>query len=58
LPLKGRSSAEMKSSSLIALSIALYADQSLSQGYTNESEVPLYGLSPPVYPTRTCRPIQ
>jgi len=41
----------MKSSSLIALSIALYADQSLSQGYTNESEVPLYGLSPPVYPT-------
>lgn len=42
----------MKTSSLIALSIALYADQSLSQGYTNESEVPLYGLSPPVYPTR------
>ena len=22
------------------------------QGYTNESEVPYYGLSPPVYPTR------
>lgn len=22
------------------------------QGYTNESEVPLYGLSPPVYPSR------
>jgi hypothetical protein len=21
-------------------------------GYTNESEVPLYGQSPPVYPTR------
>ncbi|KAK6841584.1 glycoside hydrolase family 3 protein [Apiospora arundinis] len=23
----------------------------LGQGYTNESEVPLYGLSPPVYPS-------
>ncbi|KAJ4992147.1 glycosyl hydrolase family 3 N terminal domain-containing protein [Stagonosporopsis vannaccii] len=41
----------MKSSHLIALSIALFSGSGLSQGYTNESEVPLYGQSPPVYPS-------
>lgn len=43
----------MKSSNVIALSIALFSGSSLCQGYTNESEVPLYGLSPPVYPSRS-----
>ncbi|KAH6638223.1 beta-glucosidase-like protein [Boeremia exigua] len=41
----------MKSSHLLALSIALFSRSSLSQGYTNESEVPLYGQSPPIYPS-------
>ncbi|KAJ4363719.1 hypothetical protein N0V95_001035 [Ascochyta clinopodiicola] len=41
----------MKSSDLIALSIALFSNPSLSQGYTNQSEVPLYGQSPPIYPS-------
>ena len=42
----------MKSSSILALSVALFSGPSLSQGYTNQSEVPLYGQSPPVYPSR------
>jgi beta-glucosidase len=42
----------MKYSSALAVSIALFADISAAQGYTNQSEVPLYGQSPPVYPTR------
>jgi hypothetical protein len=42
----------MRYSGVLAVSIALLPSLSLSQGYTNESEVPLYGLSPPVYPTR------
>lgn len=42
----------MKYPSALALGIALFPGLSVSQGYTNESEVPLYGLSPPVYPTR------
>ena len=36
----------------LALGLALFPGVSVAQGYTNESEVPLYGLSPPVYPTR------
>ena len=42
----------MRSCNLLALGIALFTDPSFAQGYTNESEVPLYGQSPPVYPTR------
>lgn len=44
----------MRSSSLLALSIALFPSHAFSQGYTNESEVHLYGQSPPVYPSRMC----
>ncbi|KAF1920656.1 beta-glucosidase-like protein [Ampelomyces quisqualis] len=38
----------MKYTSAIA---ALLPTLAVTQGYTNESEVPLYGLSPPVYPS-------
>ncbi|KAF2125849.1 glycoside hydrolase family 3 protein [Dothidotthia symphoricarpi CBS 119687] len=41
----------MKSSSLLTLCVALFPSLAFSQGYTNESEVHLYGLSPPVYPS-------
>ncbi|KAH8727042.1 beta-glucosidase-like protein [Phaeosphaeriaceae sp. PMI808] len=41
----------MKYSGALVASVALFASPSVSQGYTNESEVHLYGLSPPVYPT-------
>jgi hypothetical protein len=44
----------MRYSSAVAVSVALLPNLAVSQGYTNESEVPLYGLSPPVYPTRKC----
>jgi beta-glucosidase len=42
----------MKYFDALALSLALFPNVAFSQGYTNESEVPLYGLSPPVYPSR------
>lgn len=29
-----------------------FVPQTQAQGYTNASELPYYGLSPPVYPTR------
>ncbi|KAF1961768.1 glycoside hydrolase [Byssothecium circinans] len=35
----------------LALAALLGARSCLGQGYTNESEVPLYGQSPPVYPS-------
>ncbi|KAH7085322.1 beta-glucosidase-like protein [Paraphoma chrysanthemicola] len=41
----------MKAFDILALSLALFPSFTLSQGFTNESEVPLYGLSPPVYPS-------
>ncbi|KAG9190353.1 beta-glucosidase [Alternaria panax] len=41
----------MRYSSAVAVSFALLPNLAVSQGYTNESEVPLYGLSPPVYPS-------
>jgi beta-glucosidase len=44
----------MRYSSAVAASFALLPNLVVSQGYTNESEVPLYGLSPPVYPSRKC----
>lgn len=46
------SNCKMKSSDLIALSIALFSGPAFAQGYTNQSEVPFYGQSPPVYPSR------
>jgi hypothetical protein len=42
----------MKYFDALALSLALFPYVAFSQGYTNESEVHLYGLSPPVYPSR------
>lgn len=42
----------MRFADALALAIALFPGLSVAQGYTNESEVPLYGLSPPVYPSR------
>jgi beta-glucosidase len=42
----------MKYFDALALSLALFPNVAFSQGYTNESEVHLYGLSPPVYPSR------
>jgi beta-glucosidase len=42
----------MKSCDLVALSIVLFSGPAFAQGYTNESEVSLYGQSPPVYPSR------
>jgi beta-glucosidase len=42
----------MKYSSTLTVGVALFPGLTSSQGYTNQSEVPLYGLSPPVYPTR------
>jgi beta-glucosidase len=42
----------MKYFDALALSLALFPNVAFSQGYTNESEVSLYGLSPPVYPSR------
>jgi hypothetical protein len=47
-----RDCCNMRYSSALAVSVALFSSPSVSQGYTNQSEVPLYGLSPPVYPTR------
>ncbi|KAI4667384.1 uncharacterized protein J4E79_002070 [Alternaria viburni] len=41
----------MRYSSAVTVSFALLPNLAVSQGYTNESEVPFYGLSPPVYPT-------
>ncbi|KAH7355787.1 beta-glucosidase-like protein [Pyrenochaeta sp. MPI-SDFR-AT-0127] len=41
----------MKTFSLLTLGVSLFPAISVSQGYTNESEVHLYGLSPPVYPS-------
>lgn len=41
----------MKTSFYIAAATALLVNHAKA-GYTNVSEVPLYGLSPPVYPTR------
>ncbi|XP_014560429.1 glycoside hydrolase family 3 protein [Bipolaris victoriae FI3] len=41
----------MRFADALALAIALFPGLSVAQGYTNESEVPLYGLSPPVYPS-------
>jgi hypothetical protein len=35
----------------VAAVVALLSNQSFA-GWTNVSEVPLYGLSPPIYPTR------
>lgn len=42
----------MRYSSALAVSVALLPNPVVSQGYTNQSEVPLYGQSPPVYPSR------
>lgn len=42
----------MRYSSALAVSVALLPNPVISQGYTNKSEVPLYGQSPPVYPSR------
>jgi hypothetical protein len=42
----------MRYSSALAVSVTLLPNSVVSQGYTNQSEVPLYGLSPPVYPSR------
>ena len=47
--------AEMKLSSSILVAASVLAPSSLA-AYTNESEVPYYGLSPPVYPTRKLWP--
>ncbi|OAK95119.1 beta-glucosidase-like protein [Phaeosphaeriaceae sp. SRC1lsM3a] len=41
----------MRYTGAFAVSAALLPTVAVAQGYTNESEVPLYGLSPPVYPT-------
>ncbi|KAF2855945.1 glycoside hydrolase family 3 protein [Plenodomus tracheiphilus IPT5] len=41
------------SSSFLAALAALTPAPAVSQGYTNESQVPLYGLSPPIYPSPT-----
>ncbi|KAK8026829.1 glycosyl hydrolase family 3 N terminal domain-containing protein [Apiospora marii] len=41
----------MKSLTTALCALAGQSTLVLGQGYTNESEVPLYGLSPPVYPT-------
>jgi hypothetical protein len=43
---------KMKTLNVVALSVAFLPTLAVSQGYTNDSEVTLYGLSPPVYPSR------
>lgn len=43
----------MKHSGALALALTVFPEITFSQGYTNQTEVPLYGLSPPVYPSRT-----
>lgn len=42
----------MKSLTTALCALAGQSTLVLGQGYTDESEVPLYGLSPPVYPSR------
>jgi hypothetical protein len=43
----------MKFCCSVVVSCALLLGLPAAQGYTNQSEIPLYGLSPPVYPSRT-----
>jgi hypothetical protein len=47
----------MKTSLLLPTAVLLL-ERVIASGYTNVSEVPYYGLSPPVYPTRKLMLVQ